>query len=141
MASPQFLYLLDQLLKTSERRRLPWSPVRKYASGNRCDFRIALGAGIVRIETNAGDERTRDSRYTDYLTTRDGLLIDELVARAHESDYYPMLREIYHQALVAAFDLSRMVDAMQEDLESGKTRDLPKERFDKEPFDEDSVPF
>jgi len=58
------------------------------------------------------------------------------VARLNESDYYPMLREIYHQALVAAFDLSRMVDGMQEDLESGKTLELPKERFN-----EDDVPF
>ena len=136
MASPQFLHLLDQLHETAERRRLPWQPVRQYASGGRCDFRIALGAGIVRIETNDADEQTLDARYTAYLTTRDGLLIDEVVARRHESDYYPMLREIYHQALVAAFELSRMVDGMQEDLESGKTRDLPKEQFN-----EDGVPF
>ncbi len=68
------------------------------------------------------------------LTTRDGLLIDELVARVHESEYYPMLCEIYHQALVAGFDLSRMVDGMQEDLESGKTRNLPKERFNEDEF-------
>ncbi len=136
MASPQFLQLLDQLRKTAECRCLPWSPVRQYASGARCNFRIALGAGIVRIETNDADERTLDARYTAYLTTRDGLLIDEVVARRHESDYYPMLREIYHQALVAAFELSRMVDGMQEDLESGKTRDLPKEQYN-----EDDVPF
>ncbi|HEV2664405.1 MAG TPA: hypothetical protein VG324_05820 [Blastocatellia bacterium] len=136
MASPQFLHLLDQLWKTAERRRLPWQPIRQYASGGRCDFRIALGEGIVRIETNDADERTPDARYTAYLTTRDGLLIDDLVARINESDYYPMLREIYHQALVAAFDLSRMVDGMQEDLESGKTLELPKERFN-----EDDVPF
>jgi len=136
MASPQFLHLLDQLHETAERRRLPWQPVRQYASGGRCDFRIALGAGIVRIETNDADEQTLDARYTAYLTTRDGLLIDEVVARRHESDYYPMLREIYHRALVAAFELSRMVDGMQEDLESGKTRDLPKEQFN-----EDGVPF
>ncbi|MGH9751337.1 MAG: hypothetical protein ACREA2_01005 [Blastocatellia bacterium] len=136
MASPQFLHLLDQLHKTAERRRLPWQSVRQYASGGRCDFRIALGAGIVRIETNDADEQTLDARYKAYLTTRDGLLVDEVVARQHESNYYPMLREIYHQALVAAFDLSRMVDDMQEDLESGKTRDLPKE-----PFNEDEAPF
>ena len=129
MASPQFLQLLDQLHKSAESRSLPWQPVRQYASDGRCDFRIALGAGIVRIETNDADERTLDARYTAYLTTRDGLLIDEVVARRHESDYYPALREIYHQALVVAFELSRMVDGMQEDLESGKTRDLPKEQF------------
>jgi hypothetical protein len=132
MPSPQFLHLLDQLHKTAERRRLPWQPVRQYASDGHCDFRIALGAGIVRIETNDADERTFDARYMAYLTTRDGLLIDEVVARRHESDYYPMLREIYHQALVAAFDLSRMVDGMQEDLESSKTRELPKEKFNDE---------
>jgi len=138
MASQEFLRLLDQLHKTAERRRLPWQPVRQYASGGRCDFRIALGAGIVRIETNDANanENSFDARYTAYLTTRDSLLVDEVVARQHESDYYPMLREIYHQALIAAFELSRMVDGMQEDLESGKARDLPKEKFN-----EDDVPF
>lgn len=136
MAKPQFLHLLEQMRKAAERRPLPWQPVRRWHGSSRCDFRIALGEGIVRIETNDADEQTRDARYTAYLTTRDGLLIDEVVARLHESDYYPMLREIYHQALVAAFDLSRVVDGMQDDLESGKTRDLPKERFN-----EDDVPF
>jgi len=127
MASEQFLHLLEQLHKTAERRHLPWQPVRQYASGGRCDFRIALGNGIVRIETNDADERSLEARCTAYLTTRDGLLIDEVVARQHESDYYPFLRKIYQQALLAAFNLSRMVDGMQEDLESGKVRDLPKE--------------
>lgn len=137
MASQEFLRLLEQLRETAERRRLPWQPVRQYAS-DYCDFRIALGDGIVRIETNDADanENSLNARYTAYLTTRDGLLIDEVVARRHESDYYPLLREIYHQALVAAFDLSRMVDGMQEDLESGKARDLPQKKFD-----EDGVPF
>ncbi len=138
MASQEFLRLLDQLHKTAERRRLPWQPVRQYASGGRCDFRLALGNGIVRIETNEANanENSFDARYTAYLTTRDSLLVDEVVARQHESDYYPMLREIYHQALVAAFDLSRMVDGMQEDLESGKARDLPKDKFN-----DDEIPY
>jgi hypothetical protein len=137
MASQEFLRLLDQLHKTAERRHLSWQPVRQYANGGHCDFRLALGDGIVRIETNDADERTFDARFTAYLTTRDGLLIDEVVARRHESDYYPMLREIYHQALVAAFELSRMVDGMQEDLESGKVRDLPEDKFNAD----DDVPF
>jgi len=131
MASQEFLRLLDQLHKTAERRRLPWQPVRQYASNGHCDFRIALGDGIVRIETNDADanENSVSARFTAYLTTRDGLLVDEVVARQHESDYYPMLRELYHQALVAAFELSRMVDGMQEDLESAKVRDLPEDKF------------
>ncbi len=136
MASPQFLHLLDQLHKTAERRPLPWQPVRQYAGGGHCNFRLALGAGIVRIESDDADERTFNACYTAYLTTRDGLLVDEVVARRHESDYYPLLREIYHQALGAAFDLSRMVDGMQSDLESGKVRDLPEDKFKM-----DDVPF
>ncbi|MGH9845820.1 MAG: hypothetical protein ACREEM_44510 [Blastocatellia bacterium] len=136
MASPQFIQLLDQLHKTAERRRLPWQPVRQYAGDGRCNFRIALGNGIVRIEANDADERSHKARCTAYLTTRDGLLVDEVVARQHESDYYPMLREIYQQALLAAFELSRMVDGMQEDLESGKVRDLPKE-----PVNDSEIPF
>jgi hypothetical protein len=47
-----------------------------------------------------------------------------------------MIRELYHQARVAAFDLSRLVDGMQADLESGAVRDLPKDNFN-----ESDIPF
>jgi hypothetical protein len=90
----------------------------------------------VRIETNDDDEHTLHACYKARLTTRDGLLIDEVVANQVESDYYPMLREIYLQARIAAFDLPRLVDGMQEDLETGKVRDLPEDNFN-----DSDIPF
>jgi hypothetical protein len=130
MASPQFIHLLDQLHKTSQRRQLAWQPLRKYRYSNNCDFRIALGDGIVYIHSNDDDEHTLHANYQAYLTTRDGLLVDEIIARQHESDYYPMLREIYNQARISAFKLDQMVDAMQNDLESGAVRELPEDKFE-----------
>ncbi|MEP7341141.1 MAG: hypothetical protein ABI977_25650 [Acidobacteriota bacterium] len=130
MASPQFIHLLDQLHKTSQRRQLPWQPIRKYGYSSSCDFRIALGDGIVYIHSNDDDEHTLQANYQAYLTTRDGLLVDEVVARQHESDYYPMLREIHQQARIGAFKLDQMVDVMQNDLESGVVRELPEDKFE-----------
>jgi len=130
MASPQFIHLLDQLHTTSQRRQLAWQPLRKHRYSSSCDFRIALGDGIVYIQSNDDDEHTLNASYQAYLTTRDGLLVDEITARQHESDYYPMLREIYQQARVGAFKLDQMIDAMQDDLESGVVRELPEDKFE-----------
>jgi len=136
MANPQFLHLLEQLHKSHERRPLPWQPVRKWPDSSRCDLRIALGAGIVSIESGDDDEHTLHACYTARLTTRDGLLVDEVEAHQIEKDYYPMIRAIYHQARTAAFDLSRLVDGMQDDLESGAVRDLPADNFN-----DNDIPF
>ncbi len=130
MASPQFLHLLEQLHKTSSQRQLPWQPVRRASYSSRCDFRIALGDGVVRIECNDDYSETLESCYSAYLNTRDGLLVDEVAADSDESEYYPLLHEIYQQARIGAFDLSRMIDTMLQDLESGKVRDLPKDNAD-----------
>jgi hypothetical protein len=132
MASPQFIHLLGQLHKTSELRQLHWQPVRKSSYTSRCDFSIALGNGVVRLESNDDDEQTLNASYQAYLTTRDGLLVDELIARQYESDHYPALRELYRQARIAAFNLTALVDEMQTDLESGVVRDLPDYQFDPE---------
>lgn len=130
MASPQFIHLLDQLHKTSQRRQLPWQPIRKYRHSSSCDFRIALGDGIVYIQSSDDYEYTTPARYHAYLTTRDGLLVDEVNARQDESDYYLMLREIYDQARVSAFKLDQMIGVMQTDLESGVIRELPEDKFE-----------
>lgn len=137
MASAQFIHLLEALHKTSQRRRLAWQPIRKYRYSSDCDFRIALGEGIVYIRANNDDEHTLHANYQVYLTTRDGLLVDEIIARQHESDYYQMLRELHQQARIAAFKLDQMVDGMQSDLESGITRDLPEDKFEMN----DDIPF
>jgi len=136
MAKPQFMHLLEQLHKTAERRQLPWQPVRQWPSSSRCDLRLALGAGVVSLTCDDDDEHTLHASYKARLTTRDGLLVDEVVAHQLEKDCYPMIRELYHQARIAAFDLPRLVDGMQADLESGVERDLPKDNFN-----ESDIPF
>ncbi|MGH9751338.1 MAG: hypothetical protein ACREA2_01010 [Blastocatellia bacterium] len=136
MAKPQFMHLLEQLRKAAERRPLPWQPVRQWPGSSRCDLRIALGAGIVSLACDDDDEHTLHACYKARLTTREGLLIDKVVAHQFEQDYYPMIRELYHQARIAAFDLPRLVDGMQADLESGAVRDLPEDKFN-----ESDIPF
>jgi hypothetical protein len=136
MAKPQFMHLLEQLHKTAQRRQLPWQPVRQWPSSSRCDLRLALGAGVVSLTCEDDDEHTLHACYKARLTTRDGLLVDEVVAHQLEKDYYSILRELYHQARIAAFDLPRLVDGMQADLESGVERDLPKDNFN-----ESDIPF
>ncbi|MGH9845819.1 MAG: hypothetical protein ACREEM_44505 [Blastocatellia bacterium] len=136
MASPQFLHLLEHLHKSHERRPLPWQPVRQWPESSRCDLRIALGVGIVSLACDDDDEHTLHACYTARLTTRDGLLVDEVVAHQLEKDYYPLISEIYQQARAAAFDLSRLVDGMLDDLETGKAPDLPEDNFN-----ESDIPF
>ena len=130
MPGQHFIHLLEQLHKTSSQRQLPWHPVRKARYSSRCDFHIALGEGIIRIECNDDYSETPESYFSACLSTRDGLQIDELAADNDESEYYPLLHEIYQQARIGAFDLSRMIDGMQRDLESGNVRDLPKDDSD-----------
>jgi hypothetical protein len=136
MPKPQFMHLLEQLRKAAERRPLPWQPVRQWRGSSRCDLRIALGEGIVSLTCEDDDEHTLHACYKARLTTREGLLVDELVVHEFEQNYYPMIRELYHQARDAAFDLTRLVDGMQADLESGAVRDLPKDNFN-----ESDIPF
>jgi hypothetical protein len=136
MAKPQFMYLLEQLRKAADRHPMPWQPVRLWSGSSRCDLRIALGEGIVSLACDDDDEHTLHACYKARLTTREGLLIDEVVANQCEQDCYPMIRELYHQARNAAFDLPRLVDGMQADLESGAVRDLPEDNFN-----ESDIPF
>ena len=136
MASPQFLHLLEQLCKTGRQRQLPWQTSRKSRYSSRCDFQIALGEGVVRIEGNDEYSDEPESCYSAYLSTRDGLLVDEVAAYSDESEHYPLLHEIYQQARIGAFDLPRMIDSMQQDLESGRVRDLPKADSD-----DSEIPF
>jgi hypothetical protein len=136
MAKPQFLHLLEQLRKTADRQPLPWQPVRHWHGSSRCDLRVALGEGVVSLACDDDDEHTLHACYKARLTTRDGLLVDEVIAHQFEKDYYPTIRELYHQARVAAFDLTRLVDGMQADLESGAERDLPEDNFN-----ESDIPF
>jgi hypothetical protein len=130
------MHLLEQLHKTAQRRQLPWQPVRQWSGSSRCDLRLALGAGIISLACDGDDEHTMHACYKARLITRDGLLVDEAESSQFEKDYYPLLRELYHQARIAAFDLPRLVEGMQADLESGVERDLPKDNFN-----ESDVPF
>jgi len=128
MASPQFLHLLDQLHKNAKSKNLAWQPARYdgFAAGV---FRLALGEGIVRIISKNDDDWMYSASYCAQLLTRDGDLVDEIETSQQFSDeYFALLRDVFHSARGAAYQLDRLIDGMQDDLESGRSRDLPPEQ-------------
>ncbi len=136
MASPQFLHLLDQLHKNTKSKQLSWQPTR-YDGAAAGAFRIALGEGIIRIISKDDDEWMFSASYCAQLLTRNGDLVDEIEASQQFSDeYFQLLRDVFQSARGAAYHLDRLVDGMQDDLESGRTRELPP---DEEP--DDGIPF
>ncbi len=126
MASPQFLHLLEQIHKTAKTKKLAWRPARVWYS-TEGSFRVALGEGIIRIEAESEDEWQFKSCYRASLYTRDGQIVDGVRAAQCESEFFPVLRDIYQSARTAAFNLDQMIDGMQDDIESGRARDLPPE--------------
>jgi len=129
MASPQFLHLLEQLHKNTKTKKLAWQPVKTEKSDS--VFRVALGEGILRIESQSDDEWTRSASYRAVLLTRDGQFIDEAEAsQIYDMEHFDFLRDIFHSARAAAFNLDRLIDGMQDDLESGRSRDLPPDKDD-----------
>jgi len=141
MASPQFLYLLEQLQKTSKARRLAWRPSRLTRN---CEaaFRIALGDGVIRVEAEDDQEWMFSASYRVKLLTRDDQLVDELQAsQQFDKEHFALLRDLFQSARAAAFNLDQMIDGMQDDIESGRERELPPEE---EPAREDplsEIPF
>jgi hypothetical protein len=128
MASPQFLHLLDQLNKNTKSKNLAWQPARYDCCGAGA-FRIALGDGIVRIISKNDDDWMFSASYCAQLLTRDGDIVDEIEASQQFSDeYFMLLHDVFHSARAAAYQLERLIDGMQDDLESGRTRDLPPEQ-------------
>jgi hypothetical protein len=133
MASPQFQHLLEQIHKTSQTKKLAWQPVAKSRYSSRVAFRLALGEGVVRVEE---EDEHFSSGYAASLYRRDGLLVDETRGAEFGSEDFTLLRDIYQSARAAAFNLDRMVDEMQSDLEAGRTRELPEEESP-----DDGIPF
>jgi hypothetical protein len=126
MASPQFIHLLEQLQRTSKAKRLAWRPARP--DGREAAFRIALGEGVVRVESEDDDSWMPCASYRVKLLTRDGQLVDEVEAsQIYDAEHITMLRDIFHGARAAAFNLDQLIDGMQDDIESGRERDLPPE--------------
>ncbi len=140
MASPQFLYLLEQLQNASNRKRLAWSPARL---SRNCEaaFRIALGDGVIRVEAENDDEWIFNSSYRAKLFTRDGQLVDKAQASQHlDAEHFSLLRDIFHSARAAAFNLDKLIDGMQDDIETGRERDLPPDEDPQEKFSSE-LPF
>ena len=136
MASQQFLHLLEQLQKSPQTKKLAWQPA-KLSYSVKAAFRVALGEGVLRIETRDDDNWMPTATYRAQLFTRNGDLVDELeVSQIYTNDQIELLQSLFHSAREAAFNLNRMVDSMQSDLESGRTRDLPPEPED----DDDLMP-
>jgi len=125
MASPQFLHLLEQLHKNTKSKNLAWQPVR-YAGAAAGAFRIALGEGVIRIISKDDDDWMFSASYQAQLLTRNGDLVDEIEASQQFGDeYFTLLRDVFHSARGAAYQLDRLIDGMQDDLEAGRSRELP----------------
>lgn len=127
MASQQFIHLLEQLQKSPQTKKLAWQPAKPSYS-TKAAFRVALGEGVLRIETRDDDNWMPSATYRAQLFTRNGDLVDELeVSQIYTNDQIELLQSLFHSAREAAFNLNQMVDSMQSDLESGRSRDLPPE--------------
>ncbi len=127
MASPQFLHLLEQLPKNTKSKNLAWRPAKYegYALGA---FRLALGEGVVRIIAKDDDDWRLSASYCAQLLTREGDLVDEIEAsQLCGDDYFTLLHDVFHSARAAAYQLDRLIDGMQDDLEAGRSRELPPE--------------
>ncbi|MCI0388124.1 MAG: hypothetical protein MOB07_05060 [Acidobacteria bacterium] len=125
MASPQFLYLLEQLHKNPKSKKLAWRPTI-YDGAAAGAFRIALGEGVIRIISKDDDDWMFSASYCAQLLTRDGDLVDEIETSQQFSDeYFTLLRDVFHSARAAAYQLDQLIDGMQDDLEAGRTRELP----------------
>ena len=127
MASPQFIHLLEQLQRTSKVKRLAWRPARLTRN---CEaaFRIALGEGLIRVEAEDDDSWMPSASYRVKLLTKDGQLVDEVEAsQIYDAEHITLLRDIFNSARAAAFSLDQLIDGMQDDIESGRERELPSE--------------
>ena len=139
MASPQFIEVLKQLHATGQQKPIRWEPLKRASYSQRCDFCIALGNGVIHLTGKDDNYCTRQAGYTAYLMTRDGLMVDEFEANQHESEFFPLLEELFQQARNAAFNFPRMLEDIQADLAAGKVRELPKQLV--KPYDDDEIPF
>src|SRR5581483_5516264 len=99
---------------------------------------IALGNGVIHLTGHDDNQRTRVAAYKAFLMTRDGLIVDEFEAGQHESEFFPLLEELFLQARNAAFNFPRMIEEIQADLAAGRVRELPKELIKP---DDDDIPF
>jgi len=128
MASPQFLHLLDQLHKNTKSKNLAWQPA-SYEGKAVGAFRVALGEGVVRIVAKDDDDWMLSASYCAQLLTRDGDLVDEIEAsQPYGDEYFTLLRDVFHSARGAAYQLDRLINGMQDDLESGRSRELLPEK-------------
>jgi len=128
MASPQFLHLLEQLHKNTKSKNLAWRPAR-YDGPGAGAFRVALGDGVVRVISKDDDDWMFSASYCAQLLTRNGDLVDEIeVSQQFTDENFTLLRDVFHGARAAAYQLDRLVDGMQGDLEAGRSRDLPPEK-------------
>jgi hypothetical protein len=142
MASPQFIELLEEMRQIGDQKLLRWEPIKRTRYSSRCDFCIALGAGVIHVTGSDDDESQWRASYKAYLMTRDGLMVDEIEGSQYESECYPLLRDLFQQARVAAFNLPRMIEEMQSDLVAGRTRELPKDLIQPEAeVDDSEIPF
>ena len=132
MASNRLYNLILKLIPPTKEGKIIWQPTAKEGV-----FRVALGEGLVRIESGLKDEEAKPW-YAVYLVSRKGQTIDEIIAddsTFQDPDEYTLLADLYTSARLSAFNADAVIDSMLRDIEDGTTREIPPD------IEKSEVPF
>ena len=126
MASEKFSMLLNKLLSKTREKEIRW-----HETADELAFRVALGDGLVRIEYGVDFEG--DEYYAAYLQDRKGRTLDQIGPAYQKGLTQELLSELFDAARPSALGVDDVLERMIEDVELGKTQDLPPE--------DDGLPF
>ena len=126
MASEKFSILLGKLLSKTRKKEILW-----HETANVSAFRIAFGDGLVRIEYGVDFEG--NVYYAAYLQDRKGRTLDQIGPAYQKDPTQELLSELFDAARPSALRVDDILERMMEDVELGKTQDLPPE--------DDDLPF
>lgn len=129
----RFGAFLSALLRKTEAGEISW-----HETASEDAFRVALGNGLVRVSYYRVP-RGQD-RWHAVLLDREGRILEEESAyeeQADENDFAGnRLRRLFEAARRSALNIDEMLTSMEQDLNEGRTRDLPpdEEKDDDIPF-------
>jgi len=128
MSKRKFLDLLTILLKETKEGKIQW-----HETVDEQVFRVAFGAGLVRVEERVSEHSTPDfedtwsqTTYVALLRNKQGRTLDELWS-GHEEVPEGFLHELYTTARASALSIDDTINSMIKDAEMGKTVEPPTE--------------
>ena len=113
----RFWQLLIELYEATKNEGLKWQDTAEEG-----DFRIGLGAGIVRI--SYGWSEDTGEYYRAYLIDRKGRTIEEATVFDKQRAEFSMMENLYRLAKASAYNADQIIDSMIADLKLGKVREL-----------------